>query len=112
MQPFSELTYKWRASAGMWRDSAQDDEQLPAVQALYQELASLAEDFAAELDATVTDWQNEALTIKQAAQESGYSQEALRRAIRNGDLANAGRKGSPRIKRVDLPRKLNGASNG
>ena len=47
----------------------------------------------------------EGLTLEQAAEESGYSYSALQRAVASGVVANAGTKGSPRIRRGDLPRK-------
>jgi hypothetical protein len=45
------------------------------------------------------------LTIEGAALESGYSTDHLAREVRAGRIPNAGRKGSPRIRRGDLPRK-------
>jgi hypothetical protein len=45
------------------------------------------------------------LTLEQAAAESGYSGEYLRKLIATGELSQAGRKGAPRVRRADLPRK-------
>jgi hypothetical protein len=47
----------------------------------------------------------ELLTLEHAARESGYSAEHLGREVREGRIPNAGRKGAPRIRRADLPRK-------
>jgi len=45
------------------------------------------------------------LTLQEASEVSGYSQDHLRRLIRKGMLRNAGTKGSPRVFLVELPRK-------
>lgn len=57
------------------------------------------------VDCARTEWRNEALTPDQAAEETGYSAEHLRRKIRDGTIPNAGEEGSPRVLRKDLPRK-------
>lgn len=46
---------------------------------------------------------DEALTLEQAAAESGLSAETLRKKVARGDLPNAGRRHAPRVKRGDLP---------
>ena len=45
------------------------------------------------------------LTLAEAALESGYSVDHLRHAVASGQIANAGRRGAPRIRRADLPKK-------
>jgi hypothetical protein len=60
---------------------------------------------AAELEATLRAAADEELTLAEAAAESGYSAERLRRKVAGGEIPNAGRKGAPRIRRADLPRK-------
>ncbi|MFQ5903311.1 MAG: helix-turn-helix domain-containing protein [Candidatus Binatia bacterium] len=67
--------------------------------------ARMAESFAEELETEIDGSQDEPLTIEQAARESGYSKEQLRRLIREGKVPNAGKRGAPRILRRDLPRK-------
>lgn len=68
---------------------------------------------AAELGAAIESHESEALTLVQAADASGYSTEHLRHLVSNGTIPNAGRKGSPRIRRGDLPLKPgNRASDG
>lgn len=47
----------------------------------------------------------ESLTVTQAAAESGYSVEHIGRLVAEGRIENAGKKGSPRIRRCDLPKK-------
>lgn len=55
---------------------------------------------------TVQATQTEAvLSLPEAASRSGYSVEHLGRLIRESRLPNAGRRGAPRIRVTDLPRK-------
>jgi hypothetical protein len=58
---------------------------------------------ATELDAAAREHDDEALTIAQASEESGYSRDHLRALVAAGEIPNAGRKGSPRIRRGALP---------
>ncbi len=60
---------------------------------------------AAELETALHTEGNEALPVAQAASESGYSAEYLRRVLRESPALNAGRRGKPLIRRRDLPRK-------
>lgn len=48
---------------------------------------------------------DETLTLAEAARESGYSVGRLRHMVADGTVPNAGRKGAPRIRRADLPRR-------
>lgn len=59
----------------------------------------------AELDACISTVDSELLSIQRAARESAYSEEHLRRMLRNNPALNAGREGKPLIHRRDLPRK-------
>ena len=43
------------------------------------------------------------LTLREAADLSGYTVDHLARLIRKGSIANAGRRHSPRIRVADLP---------
>jgi len=45
------------------------------------------------------------LTVREAAELSGYSAKTIRSYVQDGHLTNMGRKGSPRVKRGELPRK-------
>src|SRR5688500_14044701 len=67
--------------------------------------ARVYERCADELDEFETQQQLEAISLDQAAMESGYSKAHLGRLITQGNLANVGKKGAPRILRQDLPRK-------
>lgn len=65
--------------------------------------AELLKRCATELDVAAREHDDEALTIAQAVEESGYSADHLRALVASGEIRNAGRKGSPRIRRKDLP---------
>lgn len=60
---------------------------------------------ADELEAVLSRAADEQLTLEQAELESGYTRDHLRHLVASGEIPNAGRKGSPRIRRADLPRK-------
>lgn len=60
---------------------------------------------AETVEASIRAWQQEALTLEEAARESGYSADYLGEMVREGRIANAGRKNAPRIRRADLPKK-------
>lgn len=47
----------------------------------------------------------EAMTLEEAAAESGYAYDTIQRQVASGELGNAGEKGSPRVLRRDLPRR-------
>jgi hypothetical protein len=67
--------------------------------------AELCDALLADLDAFVNESSEEALSLRQAAAESGYSVDHLGRLIREGKLPNVGRTNAPKIRRGDLPRK-------
>lgn len=50
-------------------------------------------------------YDNEMLTLEDAAEESGYSYSSIHSKVRSGKIPNAGVKGSPRIRRKHLPQK-------
>lgn len=96
----AELSARWRGDADRlehWGDSRG------------AELLRLA---AAELDAAVCAADDEELTLEEAVQESGYSERRLRELIADGTIPQAGRKGAPRIRRRDLPRRAKGRAAG
>jgi hypothetical protein len=68
-------------------------------------LADAAESFAADLETRLREWKLEALTLEDAVKESGYSYSALQKKVASGEIENVGGKGSPRIRREELPRK-------
>lgn len=68
--------------------------------------ATLLESCADELERELDRWENELLSIKEAAAESGYSEETLRRKARNGKLPaerSSGKKSHLKLRRGDLP---------
>ncbi|MDQ6770211.1 MAG: hypothetical protein M3Z54_09510 [Gemmatimonadota bacterium] len=67
--------------------------------------AVLCDQLLAELDHLTDEAATEPLCLHQASKESGYSVDHLARQIRTGRIPNAGRRGSPRIRRDHLPRK-------
>ena len=60
---------------------------------------------ANEFERCIKEWQLEALTLEEAVVESGYSYSALQQKVAKKELANAGGKGAPRIRRCDLPKR-------
>jgi len=63
--------------------------------------AEALESCVADHEQALQEWQNEALTLHQAAEESGYSYSTLQQMK---DL-HVGTSGSPRLRRCDLPRR-------
>ena len=84
-----ELAEGWRADAAVLRKRG------APVQ------AEALESCVADHEQAVQQWQNEELTLHQAAEESGYSYSALQQMK---DL-HVGTSGSPRLRRCDLPRR-------
>lgn len=74
--------------------------------------ATAAEHAAARVKETLAAWRSEALTVAEAAIESGYSEAHLRRLLGECRIDNAGSAGRPRIRRADLPRKARQTSGG
>lgn len=87
---------RWRTDAVRFRELGLDS------------AARQAECYADELEQVVTEWELEPLTLEQAEQESGYSYSMLEKGARTGRIRNVGAKGSPRIRRCDLPVKASG----
>jgi hypothetical protein len=52
------------------------------------------------------------LSGRQAAELCGYSRDHLRRLVKQGVLRDFGRKGAPRYRKSDLPRKVGASENG
>lgn len=65
------------------------------------EMADVLESVANDHERVLNDWHGEALTLRQAAGESGFSYSTLQQAKN----LNVGTSGSPRIRRCDLPYK-------
>lgn len=88
------------ALADEWRTTAKQLREYGAVGG-----AKACEKHAEELEQRIREWQMEPLPIKDAAQESGYSEDHLYDLVNDGTIPNAGKKGAPRIRRRDLPRR-------
>jgi hypothetical protein len=88
----------------MYRDDAARFRRYGDDRALMLErvVRDLEEVAAAEADAV--------LTLGEGARESGYSADHLGRLVREQAIPNAGRKGAPRIRRRDLPRRAPGVA--
>lgn len=83
-----------------WRKLAKQQRELGA------EAQACTLDWCADrLQVSVQRWLDERLSPTDAARESGYSPDHIRRLIRQGKVANAGDDASPKIRRQDLPRK-------
>ena len=60
---------------------------------------------AEQLSAQVDESEEAPLTLKEASELGGYSEDHLGRLLREKKISNAGRKGAPRIRRADVPTK-------
>jgi len=85
---------KWAAEADVL---GQRRAQVDGAAILREVLADFAEITRADA--------SDALNLREAAEESGYSADHLGRLVREGKIPNAGRPNAPRIRRADLPRK-------
>src|SRR5581483_11119887 len=72
--------------------------------------ATLCDQLLADLEGALAERHDEVLTLRAAADLSGYTVDHLARLIRQGKVPNAGRKHAPRVNRADLPRKGNDAA--
>lgn len=87
-----ELVDRWEAKKAEWaRLRAQVDGAALADEVLH-DLASLEE-------------AEPVLSLAEAAKRTGYSPDHLSRLVRDGALANYGRKGAPRVKLSECPAK-------
>ncbi len=68
--------------------------------------AQICEYHAVQLEEALHAHESELLSIAEASEESGYSASRLYHCIEDGTLPNAGRRGAPRIRRADVPKKL------
>lgn len=88
-------------------------EQLPAAwRARAEELERYApaagtafRDAAQALEEALRAAAGDVLTLAEASLQSGLSVDRLRHKVAAGEIPNAGKKGAPRIRRVDLPRR-------
>lgn len=85
----ADLIQEWRSRA------TQLDRYAPVA-------AQAFRDAADELEAAL-DSSADTVSLRDAAKLGGYSVDHLQRLVRVGSIANVGRKGKPRIRRVDVP---------
>jgi predicted DNA-binding transcriptional regulator AlpA len=91
---FAKLVATWRSEAERFR----------TVEAKGQ--AATLELAAQELEQEIERWDSELLTLPEAAEASGYSEDHLRRLARDGTLPvqrNASPRSRIRVRRADLP---------
>ena len=67
--------------------------------------ASICVEILRDLDALERTSADECLTLSEAAACSGYTADHLGRLIREDKIENVGRKGAPRVRQGDLPKK-------
>lgn len=96
----AELAKKWREAAETLQLYGQP------------ETAQVLRGCANSLDAAMRSLDDDKLSLAEAAQESGLSADRLRHMVAEGKLPQAGKKGSPRIRRGDLPLKRRVKGNG
>lgn len=89
------------ALPAQWRELG---EQLASVGAM-ADPKKLLELCAQQLESGLRAAENDVLTLRDAARESGFSADYLGDLVQDGKIPNAGKKGAPRIRRGDLPRK-------
>jgi excisionase family DNA binding protein len=103
------LETKLKALSQQWRDRAKEFQEHGC-----DDVAATYTKTTQELEAVVADWEGEQLTTAEAARETGYSEEHLRRLVRDGKLPAAradGSKSQLRLRRGDLPRKPTGTNH-
>lgn len=93
MKSLLRLAARWREEAGLLRGYGAS------------EAAAAAESHAEQLTEAVAEAEHEILTLDEAASVSKYSKRRLRELVADGSIPNSGRKGAPRIKRKDLPKR-------
>lgn len=87
-----------------WRNEAETLERCG-----HERTGKLIRRLAVEAEEALRDHSEETLTLAEAALESSYSNEHLRKMVASGTIPNAGERGRPRIRRSDLPaRRTNG----
>ena len=87
------LSSRWRASAKQLRAYGAEAQATTLVKC------------AEELEQTWREWELEALTMEEAAKESGYTCSHLKRLIRQQAIPDSGDDGETRIQRNHIPKK-------
>ena len=97
LRALEDLAQRWRTDADVLRRRGAPTQ------------ADVLESCTAELVEELRSWGNKELTIFEAAEESGYSEDHLRDLVRSGRLPDnraPGSEGRILVRRSDLPRKL------
>lgn len=92
-----------------WRDDAERLRRYGC-----DRLAETCERHADELEDAFEAYRHEELTVSEAAEETGYSEDWLRQMVREGKIPDTrppGSQGTIHIKRRDLPRKPAGTES-
>ena len=89
-----------------WRGEAEAVERCG-----HEPTAKLIRRLAVEVEEALRDDQEDTLTLAEAALESGYSVDHLRKMLAAETIPNAGERGRPRIRRGDLPVKRTSGSS-
>lgn len=87
----ADLAARWRQDAETF--ARYGDEQM----------AHVCRSHADELESSLRSQADDVLDLATAAEVSGYSADRLRHKVAAGEIPNAGRRGSPRVRRGDLP---------
>ena len=93
MNTLLNLAARWREEADLLRGYGAS------------EAGAAAELHAQQLTEAIEEAEHEELTLGEAARASHYSKRRLRELVADGSIPNVGRKGAPRIKRKDLPKR-------
>lgn len=99
LSPLLDLADRWEREAETLRARGLERE------------AAMEESFAEELRDALTSWEAGTVTLREAAELGGYSYSHLQHLVAEGEIENVGEKGSPRIRRSDVPVKP-GQENG
>lgn len=82
-----------------WERRAEEYSRIGVVAEAAKVVLELLSDFGATRDLA----EAELLTLRQAAKQSGYSEDHIGRLVREGKIPNSGRRGAPRIRVGDVP---------
>ncbi len=89
----TELAARWRKEATLLRRWGAEAH------------STVLECCTGELEAALRESELEAVTLQEAAKESGFSYSTIQKKVASGELPNMGTKNCPRVRRGDLPRK-------
>ena len=90
LDPLRSLAAEWREDAALLERRGLERE------------AQMIESFASDLEQRLREWELQELTLEQVAVETGLKYDTVQRRVACGELANAGRKGAPLVRRCDL----------